>query len=63
MVSEGRMVSLKYNASNLYVFYGLPSFVHLPHARIRKGHEPAQEELADIRIKGHSMQCGGKLEP
>lgn len=63
LVKEARLVSMKINGSNMYVFYGLPSFIHLPHARIRQGFEPLPEELEDIRVKKFTMQCGGRLKP
>lgn len=62
MVSDSRLVSLKYNRSNLFVFYGLPSFVDFEAIDIKEGFAPEPHELAEIRVRKMTLNCGGVLK-
>ena len=58
MVADGRAVSLKYNRSNLFVFYGLPSFVDFQNGEIVKDFSPEAKELENLRVRQISISCG-----
>ena len=62
MVGDTRLASLKFNNSNLYVFYGLPSFVDMDENKVIRGHDPNPKITDGLRIKSVRITCGGPLK-